>query len=558
MKAVKISVPYVAFPIRHSELNDGSLLTFNAYINSMTGYCICKRTQGCVAPQGQVQVSPPTVNDNQWLLIFIKQTEIDPLVNDKLNLNLIVNSPQLIIGHCVIEITRRAVWDSEFNMKEVVDFMEIISFCKHQSADNLPSRMGYERVMLNAILRFSDRLCNNHYQWIAIDYQRTDFNTLVKDLVDYGFGTPYPVVQSISGIAYGGDYRVALFKKSTYMGLNEAENRINFVKAIHIRNRLFGQNEEFRFIFDEKTLNNLRLMPFFVTGRGDNGQGSDLCTPTTPITTSEIKTIVEYGGKFIITDAIINPQGEPTYVLSMDRPSEGFYSYDVGKPEEIDNIPEGSINFHTHPYTAYPTRFPGGGWSIPSQRNPNPVPIPQGSKMVISYPSSKDYSAVYNLSVFNKRNPIQIHCVIAVEGIWTISVNKEAFLNPNTSISMDKLYNVSVGMNDILSSVVAPSENYTGYAGQDVDDSKVTTAVNDYLALINDYNSRYGNIFTVQFHTWKYLSNNGPIIHGSSTVGAARMYYGGDRPGFPLVILEDYKEAARLYDTINPSNLYAW
>lgn len=603
MRAVKINIPYVAYPLSHKDLTNGTLLAFNAYINSMTRFCICRYEKSCPVPPGIIDTSSITTNDNQHLIIFIKQTEIEPVTRDKRVLNSISSVPRLMIGHVLIDISKREVWENDMTMKKQTDFMDIITFCKHQAPDDI-SRIGYERVMMNALLRFSDRLCNEHYQWIAVDYKRDDLEVLIKILTDYGFGKPYPTQSSITGVAYS-DIKIALFKMSTHMGNNETENKINAVKAFDIKTRLMDNvNDSMQVVFDEKTINNLRLMPFFVTGTSADTSAdtsnqvsgpqiprrnripatvSDtptappsqttsaeqttvtLCVPTTPISETEIQTIVEYGGKFIISDAGIDDQGKAVYKISMSSPPEGFYNYSIGEAERITNVPEGSMNFHTHPYYGYVTRFPTDVWSTPTAKNPQPVMIKGGSKMVIMPPSTGDYAHIYTQSVVNKHNPIQFHSVITVEGIWTISVNKHVLSIPNyTGDEIARMYNIDIGLNDINSSIVDPSEMFGGYSGSNVDETRVTRAVNDYLALIAEYNSRFGNLFTVQYHSWKHLSSGGKIVHGGGTIAAARIQYTYDVDGnpqifgWPLALLEDYQSTAMLYPTVDPRTLYEW
>jgi len=561
MRSVKINVPYVAVSISHNDLSNGTLTGFNAHINSMIAGCVCTAANQCYNPGEGVNYSPATKADDEYLIIFIKQTAAEKIYQDNKVLNVVSSAPNIMVGHCVVKISSRLVWDKDLEMKSQKNFLSILSLCKHKG-QGISSKVGYERVMLNAFLRWADRLCDEHYQWIAVDHRREDFGATIKLLTDYGFGTPYVVQESLHGEFYT-NLMIALFKKNTHMGTNDTENRLNYTKAVELARRVQRASDKFLVSFDERTINNLRLMPFFVTGSGTNN-GSAYCLPTTPLNPSELTTIVEYGGKFNIEDVDIS-ETNPVFKLFMERPPEGFYSFNVGEPESIREVPAGSFNFHTHPYATYFTRFMAGNmFSIPTLKNPTPYVIKHKTKIIIGPPSSGDFAYIYYHSVVNRKNPIQIHYVVAVEGIWTISVNKHAARPAAPITNIAELYNINLSNNDLKSLWVDPEEPLWGYSGEGVEEGRVEAAVQAYIDFIRDLNALHGDIFTVQFYSWKNLSAGVPIVHDERSVGMARLsyQYDGNRNlillGVPLITLEDFREVARIYPGIDPEDPYSW
>lgn len=545
----KISAPYLAYPVSHSDLNKGSLLLFNSYINSMTNYCLCRQEKECALPSGVPDTSSPTTRDDQFLIIFVKQTEIEDIEKNPKVLNLIAQSPQqyssLMIGHAVIQITEDEIEDdSGQNIK--TEFVEIVGFCKHQGPD-VPSRLGYEKVMLNALLRYSDRICQDHYQWITVNPIGDYYESIISILTEYGFGYPHVVTSNFDTVEYEKP-RISLFKRNTHIGTNQAENRINYVKAIHVRDRLQGRNLDAKFIFDEKTLNNLRLLPFFATKHS----GVDHCTPTTPISEAEIDTIVEYGGRFVVTDANID-NGSPYYILSMESPSKGFYSYKVGDPESISNVPRGSFNFHTHPFATYKNR-------ITSDSYVNGVFVPKGSKVLISGPSTGDYAYVHYHTTHEKMDPIQFHSVVAVEGIWTVSVTKSALENKVTTDFIKNAYMFSFGMGNQSKALMVEEKYYTGYQPEGTDVTRIGKAVQEYIGVLEEYNKNHGNVFNLQFRNWRDLSNKIPFVFDESTIGSGQFLNveRGKMVWRPSIILEDVQKIAKFYEDIDNDNVYGW
>jgi hypothetical protein len=558
LRGVKISIPYIALSIGHGVLSSDRLSSFNAYINSMDRYCTCERTLTC---DKFGYGNPPTRNMSQWLIIFIKQTDAETVLqSDYQALNNMVSDPRKIIGHAVVEMVNRSVWNKDFTGASNANIISILSLCKHSGLE-IPSRIGYERVMLNALLRWADRQCTNHYQWIAIDYRRDDYLGILKLLTDYGFKYPYATTLNLNGDRFNNTV-IALFKKDTHLGVNDSKNRTHYARAIEIANRLTGRSNSFKFSFDEKTLNNLRLMPFFVTTANQEATGR-VCSPTTALTIDEITTIVEYGGKFAIKDAGSTEDGSITFILSMETPPKGFYSYNVGNEETITDVPKGSLNFHTHPYVTLYTRFRYGGVGIPSVSDPVPYNIPPGTKVISSYPSPADFEAVYYLTVIEKMNPLQIHFVVEPQGIWTISVKRHA-ATPVTPISnIASMYNWSWEDNRLRENLVGPDEIFTGYSGAGVEEGRVQKATRAFINLFNERNSMYGDIFDLQFYSWSDLSSGKQIFSGEDTMGFSGINYhfdasyDGVQSGYPLVLMEDFRKIARLNPYVNPEDLYS-
>jgi hypothetical protein len=559
-RGVKISVPYVAFSIGHDALSSGQLSVFNTYINSMDRYCTCERALTCGV--GEIgQGNPPTRNMSQWLIIFVKQTDVDgKILQDARLLNDMVSDPRKIIGHAVVEMVDRSVWNKDFTGASNARIISILSLCKHIGL-GVASRIGYERVMLNALLRWADRQCINHYQWIAINYRRDDYLSIVKLLTDYGFKYPYATTLNLNGERFN-DTVIAMFKKDTHLGINDSKNRAHYARAIEIANRLTGRSNSFKFSFDEKTLNNLRLMPFFVT-TANQGTPGRACNPTTPLTLNEITTIMEYGGKFDIKDATAAEDGSVTFILTMKTPPKGFYSYNVGNEESISDVPKGSVNFHTHPYTTLYTRFRQGGMSFPSASDLTPHFIPQGTKIISSYPSPADFQFVYYHTVMEKMNPLQIHLVVEPQGIWTISVKRHA-ANPDAPISdIASKFNFSLAENGLRDNLVGPDEPFTGYSGSEVEEGRVQRAIRAFINLFNQRNAMYGDIFDLQFYSWSELSSGKQIVSGEETMGFSGINYqfnasaGGVQSGYPLVFVEDFRKIARLNPYINSGDLYS-
>jgi len=263
----------------------------------------------------------------------------------------------------------------------------------------------------------------------------------------------------------------------------------------------------FKFIFDKSAIRSLRLLPF--------------------LSFSEDKTLTginafenqrETSGTFYIYR--IDKGLRNVYKLTLEIANNATIKYKVGESTSVHvDTASGRGNFHCHPLNAYKLY-----------------------NVIIGTPSSPDIKnfvkdVIYDINL--KEPVIKFHAVIALEGIYIISLSKNGinFIKEHI-IQLSQLYDHYFNyFDDYEYNVDNRKYDWSKYDFHGVnemdeaDKTRVSIEVARYLTWFKGHDEQKfvgGGLFNMQFFSWKQLGDNDTIIdidfYSNHLVSGALLY----------------------------------
>jgi hypothetical protein len=405
--APKISFPYVYYPVLKAVLDNNPVL--NQYIQWRTCLCV-ERTKGTAKADITAKCGDPSIStvnidpinilsdDNMVLVLVMKYDSAMRITRDPSRLN---NADVLvaeILGHCIVKL---------LNNKAC-----IYNVCSHSREGE-----GYGKILFNSVMQFiKDRALTAKITqcWLYIDMSNVLFDKVANIYVSAGFGggniTNFDPLDNKPL-----DHEVmALLLQQTDI-VNELSTRIELAKVLQLKtqfNNCVTSNTNYstvNFKFDKNCIMHLRLLPFSATKMID---GNIIRTFEAVNDTPGASNIRELAGKFIIYNVDMSENvAYSVYTLSLTTLAEdASIEYTIGPDENKLSVmvPISSYTFHTHPIQGY-----------------------YEFNVIIMTPSNADFNAFFTHlfitpSVNSNFIIPQFHVVVTVEGIYIISLDKQA------------------------------------------------------------------------------------------------------------------------------------
>jgi hypothetical protein len=292
------------------------------------------------------------------------------------------------LGHCWI------TWDKNSDVCSIWDV------CLHQQSGG-----GMGSILTDCIIdMLATHLPNTTKLWLGIDIRNKSFNKIISLYTKFGFKDPYISFIDPHGnhwqhvIPYG---FVALSRSNDYMDPEDIERQKVQIDILYMLTQYVKIQ---RINFKDPELESVKEVAISV-GKSH----TDFCSIKMKFKLSFAKWL----SKLSLNASTLNADGTVSqkevggaFLLDYpERQTDDFIwevNLDKGKgiltqyEESVDIVP-GRYNFHTHPREAYGKH-----------------------RVSIGYPSGSDYFA-FLLAVNNLRTIF--HCVIALEGIYTISLS---------------------------------------------------------------------------------------------------------------------------------------
>lgn len=291
------------------------------------------------------------------------------------------------LGHCYF------TWDKKQNICGIWDV------CLHK----LRAGIGLGSKLMEAILDILlTHLPDDTILWLGIDMRNKNFYKVASLYAKFGFKSPLisdtdPFGNNwIETLPYGfismkriNDYIDPLDINRESVLTHIKYIRRNFININNIGNIITDIDNDDTFMDDSNlscTLNMRFNKSFAKWLKRLSLSGSSLNENGT-VTQKEISS------SFFLDNPKENSNGKIIWEIIRDKKVEKKF----GKEEEV-NVEQARYNFHTHPREAY-----------------------LSNKVKIGYPSWPDYLAFLTMSLYNEIKTI-FHCVITIEGIYTISI----------------------------------------------------------------------------------------------------------------------------------------
>jgi len=377
------------------------------------------------------------------------------------------------LGHCYF------TWDKKQNICGIWDV------CLHK-----PTGKGLGSKLMEAILDvLSANLPDDTILWLGVDMRNKNFYAVVSLYAKFGFKSPLishtdPFGNNwIETLPYG---FISMRRDNDYidpLDINR-ENvlthikyiRRNFITINNISNNIIDIDNDDTFM-DDKRLScnlNMRFNKSFAKWLKRLSLASSSLNKDGTVTQKEISS------SFFLDNPKENFNGEIIWEIIRDKKGEKTF----GEEEGV-NIKQARYNFHTHPREAYLSH-----------------------NVKIGFPSGTDYSSILMMSLYNEIKTI-FHCVITIEGIYTISI-AEFWIDNFTKlqkiirdIGVQKIQDII--KNEFNIKKEFPNNINTEQAG------KIYSDYTNNKKIIHDKNGDSYPIFHVSFNTWDDIIN-GQVI----------------------------------------------
>jgi hypothetical protein len=274
------------------------------------------------------------------------------------------------------------------------------------------------------------------------------------------------------------------------------------------------------FAFDKNCILHLRILPFAAHKNTNTITGNTTERTIEPFTFDmNSSNMREMSGIFDIYNVQEGTPLNSVYILSLTTMSEdNSIKYTLGPDDDKFSvlIPTNSYTFHTHPIQAYTTL-----------------------NVLIGTPSKLDFQNFFNAcfvtpTVKDDFIVPQFHVVVAVEGIYIISLHIEAIKKIELIFS-----HVHTILTDFIPTLEYPSEErFCNWSIVDtLTENAVDTAVTKYLTWFAEKNTVSFSsqqtipIFELQFVSWKVLDSkhimtiNCPLIYTNPFVDSSDSLY---------------------------------
>ena len=402
----KIKFPYVYCKIDKNTLTNAPA-NFRQYIKmrmcmctaSGTGTSVEASARNCDTKSSVVTPDDILTGTNSNLILILRY---DQSIDVNLNPALLGDQTFLdtqILGHTIVTINDTVAC--------------IYDMCSHKP------KSGYGKILFNSVMQYIKDTAVTKQCWLAIKLDNVLFDKVASIYVSNGFCDGFITEKDPWGKDMGFKF-ISLKRESAKDIVNSMTTHIELCKVIQLKNQYImclAQNinySTFLFSFDENCIMHLRLLPFSSHKNTNNVTKRSI----EPVKDDFIKSNMrELSGIFNIYNAgtsVKLPALNSLYTLSLTTIAEdASIKYTLAPDDAIFNvvISNNSYTFHTHPLQAYYTL-----------------------NVLIGPPSAADFAALFGLAFITpwESNTFivpQFHAVISIEGIYIISLNKEAILN---------------------------------------------------------------------------------------------------------------------------------
>jgi hypothetical protein len=508
--APKISFPYVYYPVLKAVLDNNPVL--NQYIQWRECLCV-ERTKGTskddiTAKCGNPSIAPINLtpinmlsDDNMVLILVMKYDSMMRITRVPSRLNDTTVLMTEILGHCIVKVAGNKAC--------------IYNVCGHAREGE-----GYGKILFNSVMQFiKDRALTAKITqcWLYIDMNNVLFNKVASIYVSAGFGGgQITMFDPLDNKPLDHEVMTLLLQQNDIV--NELSTRIDMAKVLQLKtqfNNCVTSNTNystFNFKFDKNCIMHLRLLPFSATKMID---GNIIRTFEAVNDAPGVSNIRELAGKFIIYNVDMSENvANSVYTLSLTTLAEdASIEYTIGPDENKLSVmvPISSYTFHTHPIQGY-----------------------YEYNVILMTPSNVDFLSFFQRLFITPEvdsNFIipQFHVVVTVEGIYIISLDKQA---------IEKIDDVILHKKSIIDMMIPPLEypipnRYFNWNNFDsLPEDAVTTALDTYKKWfqamnIVKFNGIQVPLFKLDIIRWNELTVdrimeiNCPLIHANPFVDTA-------------------------------------
>jgi hypothetical protein len=476
--SAKINFGYSYLIINYTQLlamPDPERANINHYIRTKDAECNCRALS--INPCPAVTDNTPIINQNQELILILKYNSI-------VSINSAGAAGAAMLQQLLDNILGHAILDYTFLPSK--NIIGIFSICLEQ-----PAKPGYGSVIFNIVLTYLEfTKPKDTHLWLGIDLNNTEFLKVLHVYTSFGFRFPFisntnpfdPTGQTINPI-------VGLFKRIGDNVPDESTTTTEYNKVSDMANQYLYKKSnpshacEISFKFDKSVILKSRLWCYL----GINNQQFTISPESSDPSLGIYR---EYGGSYKIYNSEII-SGKVCYKLSFETMTNWEINVAIGEKLEV-QVPASSYTYHVHPLGGY--------------RHVN---------ILIGPPSGPDieYFLFSLASVYDTTVSTQFHTVIAIEGIYILSLHLDAIER------IDHLKTVITQLSSTQNSLITTTYEYplsfrafdwTNPSSFGSDPSIVETNISNYITWFNGKNREITgyNLIKLEFIPWKRLDKN--------------------------------------------------
>ena len=403
-------------------------------------------------------LKPFLLDETKTLIIVMKYNLVSQIEIDKT----LLKSQKIldqILGHVIVQDNKD---------KKILGIFDV---CLHHF-----EKTGYGTVLFTVALYCIDfHYYRQEYTiWLGVRLDNSQFEKVTYMYISSGFERPMITNKDLVGITYPFDF-LLLTKPVKKFISDERKTDVVFNRAIDMyRNYQRIQQEKqsacsFAFEFDKSAIMKLRLFPYL----GLEGYKG--------IHHKHLQK--EFAGKFKIvnsrktdsTSSSATSKSKIVYKLSLETLSENEHIKFITGNEEDVIYANDIYTFHTHPVGLY-VKY----------------------KVMIATPSGQDFIS------FMGFKESRFHLVCAVEGIYIISLAKEAL---NKSLV---LANITMDMVQNKYEYPFTSRSFDWTSALEFDEGVVKDHIRKYLEWFDQINDHpnFGKLFDLRFVFWRDLKKD--------------------------------------------------
>tara|TARA_B110000305_G_C19446017_1_gene644878 strand:+ start:1002 stop:2690 length:1689 start_codon:yes stop_codon:yes gene_type:complete len=483
---VNTHMAYTYLAITAQYMKDHNATILNTWIHKHNQLCTCRSENKTESECAITQNNNLVIDDTQTILLVTKYDVIQKFTLKLININtdfeyIIMNT----LGYCII--------------KEGTIKQQPIK-CIYDVCMTDTSRTGYGKTLFAVIQSYLEFTYweTNPLIWLGIKMDSQIFDKVCKIYTSFGYSKPYNTSMDPFGKQL--PFAVLSLQKPLNLYINmEGQTTMSLNNSKFLRDNYTAKRSNSNHVpsatiwFDNSCLYKLRLFPY-VTTKGITE--IDLNNPTHR----------EYSGSFIV---INNSYDSGIFNNLISFETKGIneqIEYIKGETEGV-WVNTNSFTYHTHPLGVY-----------------------INYKVCIGPPSGADVQT-FLLGIMTKYDnnkkvyPNQAHFVIAVEGIYCLSLHKEFLKNEfselckeakNAGLDTLNQWRIIKGGKHIGDEFEYPMQqrryDWTSWDDLSLDDDYVEQNIAKYLKWVDTVNQNlvsnniYKNpLLKIEFHSWKDL-----------------------------------------------------
>ena len=406
---------------------------------------------------------------------------------------------QRSIGHCY------ALWDKQ---KDVCGIFDV---CKHRDEPGLGTAL-IENIMDCLGINFPTHTTI----WIGIDLRNQNLSQVAHLYSKAGFDQPFISYEDPFGFNWHSQLPfgfLAMHRFNDYIDPSDIHTEITDTEILYTISQYIKIKQYYNQLPNLQNGKNNKLEAAI---RQDLARNIDICTIIAKFNVPYAKWLnrlvhasstlnpdgsvsqKEISGAFWLDDPFIDPvTGRIVWEITVDKRRSINKTHAVdAKHDFVVEMAIGRYNFHTHPVEAYKRAL--------------------GKLVYIGYPSGPDY-ITYLFSVSSNRTVF--HCVISIEGIYTLSIEKYWCVNMEELTEVgDGLFNIkypngSTGLDYLKFKMDLPKDIPSGITPEQAGEQYCVNIMQNQLELFNNdpviKSVLKGRppIWNCQFITWKQIED---------------------------------------------------